>query len=181
MGEDLIDRAFRIRRDIESRTVTNLFAASRVLVYEEVVLGCGQPNRYRRIEIPKGDGFHLQPGTLYLGRTVEHTETRKHVPVLHARTSLAGGRVIIQRRQAVLGQAGIAAPGRSNDTASNRCEFTPGCKFARFLSQTVWRIRRPVKMINTQNIARSQRSLIAPRNSVTTFNRTQLETRTRAR
>lgn len=57
-----------------------------LLVYEEVVLDAAMPNRYRRIEIP-AEGITLQPNMLYLGRTVEHTETHNLVPVLQGRSS----------------------------------------------------------------------------------------------
>jgi len=65
----------------------NLALHNEVLVYEEVVLDAASPNRYRRIEIPD-DGLTLQPGQLYLGRTVEHTETRNLVPMIQGRSSL---------------------------------------------------------------------------------------------
>ena len=58
-----------------------------MLVYEEVVLDAASPNRYRRVEIPES-GLTLQPGLLYLGRTVEHTETRGLVPMIRSRSSI---------------------------------------------------------------------------------------------
>jgi len=102
MGEDLTIEPFDPSR--LNANSYNLSLHHELLVYEEVVLDAASPNRYRRIEIPK-DGFTLQPGTLYLGRTVEHTETRKHVPVLHARTSLGRLGVIINAGGS-FGQAG---------------------------------------------------------------------------
>ena len=65
----------------------NLALHDELLVYEEVVLDAAAPNRYRRIEIPT-DGFTLQPNMLYLGRTVEYTETRGVVPMIQGRSSL---------------------------------------------------------------------------------------------
>jgi dCTP deaminase len=65
----------------------NLSLYNELLVYEEVVLDAAAPNRYRRIEIPP-DGFTLQPNMLYLGRTVEFTETHGLVPMLQGRSSL---------------------------------------------------------------------------------------------
>ncbi|WP_417731311.1 dCTP deaminase [Rosistilla oblonga] len=65
----------------------NLSLHDELLVYEEVVLDIRQPNRYRRLEIPT-DGFVLQPGCLYLGRTCEWTETRGLVPMIEGRSSL---------------------------------------------------------------------------------------------
>ncbi len=58
-----------------------------LLVYEEVVLDVKTPNRYRRIEIPDS-GLVLSPSQVYLGRTVEHTETHNLVPMIEGRSSL---------------------------------------------------------------------------------------------
>ncbi|MDZ4852597.1 MAG: dCTP deaminase [Pirellulaceae bacterium] len=66
----------------------DLLLHDELLVYEEVVLDVKQPNRFRRIQIPK-DGLILSPSQLYLGRTVERTETHKLVPMLEGRSSLA--------------------------------------------------------------------------------------------
>jgi dCTP deaminase len=65
----------------------NLALHHELLIYEEVVLDAASPNRYRRIEIP-GDGLTLQPNQLYLGRTVEYTETHGLVPMIQGRSSL---------------------------------------------------------------------------------------------
>lgn len=58
-----------------------------LLMYEEVVLDLKEPNRYRRIEIPES-GLVLSPNQIYLGRTVEHTETHNLVPMIEGRSSL---------------------------------------------------------------------------------------------
>jgi len=65
----------------------NLGLHHELLVYEEVVLDAASPNRYRRIEIPP-EGLTLQPNMLYLGRTVEYTETHSLVPMIQGRSSL---------------------------------------------------------------------------------------------
>ncbi|MEM9368266.1 MAG: dCTP deaminase [Planctomycetota bacterium] len=65
----------------------NLALHNELLVYEEVVLDSATPNRYRRIPIPQ-EGITLQPGQLYLGRTVETTETTTLVPMIQGRSSL---------------------------------------------------------------------------------------------
>ena len=54
---------------------------------EEVVLDMRQPNRTRRIEIPE-EGMVLSPNQLYLGRTVERTETHNLVPMIEGRSSV---------------------------------------------------------------------------------------------
>lgn len=43
-------------------------------------------NRVKRFEIPS-EGFVLQPGTLYLGSTLEYTETHDCVPFLEGKSS----------------------------------------------------------------------------------------------
>ncbi len=58
-----------------------------LLVYEEVVLDLKVPNRYRRIEIPP-TGLVLSPNQVYLGRTVERTETHNLVPMIEGRSSI---------------------------------------------------------------------------------------------
>jgi dCTP deaminase len=65
----------------------NLRLHNELLIYEEVVLDLRAPNRFRRVEIPP-EGLVLQPGTLYLGRTVERTETRNLVPMIEGRSSV---------------------------------------------------------------------------------------------
>ena len=65
----------------------NLALHHELLVYEEVVLDAATPNRYRRIEIPS-EGLTLHPNMLYLGRTVEYTETRGVVPMIQGRSSV---------------------------------------------------------------------------------------------
>lgn len=65
----------------------NLALHDELLVYEEVVLDLRTPNRFRRLSIPPA-GLVLQPGQLYLGRTVERTETHNLVPMIEGRSSL---------------------------------------------------------------------------------------------
>jgi dCTP deaminase len=65
----------------------NLRLHSELLVYEEIVLDMRRPSRYRRIQIPP-EGLVLQPNQMYLGRTMEYTETRNLVPMLEGRSSI---------------------------------------------------------------------------------------------
>jgi len=65
----------------------NLSLHHELLVYEEIVLDMRRPNRYRRYTIPE-EGFVLHPNQLYLGRTVERTETHNLVPMLEGRSSV---------------------------------------------------------------------------------------------
>ncbi len=65
----------------------NLTLHDELLVYEEVVLDMRNDNRVRRIPIPK-KGLLLNPNQLYLGRTVERTETHELVPMVEGRSSI---------------------------------------------------------------------------------------------
>lgn len=65
----------------------NLRLAPELLVYTEAVLDPKQNNRTREIIIPE-EGYVLKPGTLYLARTMEWTESRDFVPKLEGRSSI---------------------------------------------------------------------------------------------
>jgi dCTP deaminase len=65
----------------------NLTLHNELLTYEEVVLDMKQLNRVRRLVIPE-DGLVLNPSQLYLGRTVERTETHGLVPMIEGRSSV---------------------------------------------------------------------------------------------
>jgi dCTP deaminase len=65
----------------------NLTLHEELLTYEEVVLDMAQPNRTRRLRIPK-EGMVLTPQKLYLGRTMERTETHNLVPMIEGRSSI---------------------------------------------------------------------------------------------
>jgi dCTP deaminase len=65
----------------------NLTLHNELLVYEEVVLDMRHSNRTRRITIPD-DGLVLNTNQLYLGRTVERTETHNLVPMIEGRSSI---------------------------------------------------------------------------------------------
>lgn len=55
-------------------------------VYKDRVLDAKKHNQIEHFEIPT-DGFVLQPNTLYLGVTLEYTETHAHVPFLEGKSS----------------------------------------------------------------------------------------------
>jgi len=59
----------------------NLTLHNELMVYEELVLDMAKANRVRRIAVPE-EGLTLSPNQLYLGRTVERTETHNFVPML---------------------------------------------------------------------------------------------------
>jgi dCTP deaminase len=65
----------------------NLTLHQDLVTYEEVVLDMRKSNRIRRMEIPQS-GLVLEPNRLYLGRTIERTETHNHVPMIEGRSSI---------------------------------------------------------------------------------------------
>src|ERR1700677_5246889 len=65
----------------------NLTLHNELMTYEEVVLDMAKPNRVRRLIIPP-EGLVLGPNQLYLGRTVERTETHNLVPMIEGRSSV---------------------------------------------------------------------------------------------
>jgi len=65
----------------------NLSLHHEVLTYEEVVLDMRKPNRVLRHTIPD-EGIVLRPQQLYLGRTIERTETHNLVPMIEGRSSI---------------------------------------------------------------------------------------------
>ena len=65
----------------------DLRLADKLLVYEDEVLDMRSPAATREILIP-AEGVVLLPGKLYLGATVEFTETHGYVPMLEGRSSL---------------------------------------------------------------------------------------------
>ncbi|SRR6056297_632527 len=85
MGSDILIDPFDVDR--LNPNSYNLRLHDELLIYEEIVLDARTPNRYRRIGIPP-EGIVLQPHQLYLGRTVERTETHNLVPMVASRSSL---------------------------------------------------------------------------------------------
>lgn len=77
--------------DFDSRRVNpnsyNLHLADELLIYRDDVLDMKKENRFSIMKIPE-TGMELVPGTLYLGRTMEHTSTDYYVPLLDGRSSV---------------------------------------------------------------------------------------------
>jgi dCTP deaminase len=65
----------------------NLRLSDELLVYSSMPLNMKEPNDTKKIIIPE-TGYLLQPGVLYLGRTLEYTETYNLVPMLEGRSSI---------------------------------------------------------------------------------------------
>jgi len=65
----------------------NLRLHNELLIYEDDVLDMKKPTKTRLLKIPP-EGFVLEPGRLYLGRTIERTQTNTFVPMLEGRSSV---------------------------------------------------------------------------------------------
>ncbi|OLS27130.1 MAG: Deoxycytidine triphosphate deaminase [Candidatus Heimdallarchaeota archaeon LC_3] len=65
----------------------NLRLHDELIYYTNHVLDMKKKNETERTKIPE-EGFTLQPNKLYLGRTLEYTETHNLVPMLEGRSSI---------------------------------------------------------------------------------------------
>lgn len=65
----------------------NMHLHDELMIYESAELDMAKPNPTRLLTIPP-EGFVLHPNRLYLGRTVEHTETDGFVPMIEGRSSV---------------------------------------------------------------------------------------------
>ena len=65
----------------------NLRLHSDLLVYSELPLDMKKDNPATKLVIPP-EGLVLEPGRLYLGRTIEYTVTKNLVPMLEGRSSV---------------------------------------------------------------------------------------------
>lgn len=65
----------------------NLRLHDEMLVYDDLELDMRHPPTSRRLMIPP-EGLVLQPNRLYLGRTLERTQTHNFVPMLEGRSSI---------------------------------------------------------------------------------------------
>ncbi len=90
----------RIKEEIEKRKIiiepfdpaflgTNSYdvhLSKHLATYDDALLDARKHNKISHFEIPD-EGFVLQPNTLYLGVTLEYTETHSHVPFLEGKSS----------------------------------------------------------------------------------------------
>lgn len=65
----------------------NLRLHNELMLYEDQLLDMKKKLNVRSIIIPE-EGLVLEPGVLYLARTVEHTKTMNCVPMLEGRSSI---------------------------------------------------------------------------------------------
>ena len=65
----------------------NLSLHNELLIYKNSTLDMKKDNEVEKLTIPS-DGLVLETNRLYLGRTVEYTETKNLVPMLEGRSSI---------------------------------------------------------------------------------------------
>lgn len=113
----------------------NLRLAPELLVYKEPVLDAARDNRTRKLEIPE-DGLVLEPGRLYLAKTMEYTETRDFVPMLVGRSSV--GRLgIFVHVTAGFGDIGFSGNWTLEITCVEPVRIYPGMEICQIYYHTV--------------------------------------------
>ncbi len=85
LGKDIVINPFNKER--VNPNSYNLSLHHELICYNKPLLDMKVENTTYKINIPE-DGFTLQPGKLYLGRTIEYTETLNLVPMLEGRSSV---------------------------------------------------------------------------------------------
>ena len=65
----------------------NLRLHHELLVYDQLTLDMKRENTAHRLTIPE-EGLLMEKDKLYLGRTIEYTETHSYVPMLEGRSSV---------------------------------------------------------------------------------------------
>ncbi len=85
MGQDIVIRPYDTSR--LNPNSYNLALHDELLIYTEKQLDMKKNNSWTTLTIPE-EGFVLEPHRLYLGRTVEYTETSNLVPMLEGRSSV---------------------------------------------------------------------------------------------
>ncbi|BDQ04726.1 MAG: dCTP deaminase [Candidatus Dojkabacteria bacterium] len=83
-GEIIIDPFDEIRLNPNSY---NLRLHNELYIVQDDCLDLKKPCEYSVLTIPE-EGLILNPGRLYLGRTVEHTTIKTYVPIITGRSSI---------------------------------------------------------------------------------------------
>jgi len=85
MGKDIVIEPYD--KSCINPNSYNLALHKDLIVYKDHHLDMKKKNECEKITIPE-EGYLLEPNRLYLGRTVEHTETNNLVPMLEGRSSV---------------------------------------------------------------------------------------------
>lgn len=109
----------------------DLTLSNTLVLYTESVLDTKKKNLSVPVIIPP-EGIILQPGIVYLGSTVEYTETLRHVPVLMGKSSLARLGLFIHVC-AGFGDVGFRGHWTLELIAVQRIKIYPGMKIAQIV------------------------------------------------
>jgi len=85
LGKDIIIEPFD-QKNLNPNSY-NLHLHDEILVYDEAYLDMKKANKTKQLRILP-EGLILEPGRLYLARSLEHTETYNYVPMLEGRSSI---------------------------------------------------------------------------------------------
>ena len=136
----------------------NLRLHNELLVYEEPVLDMKKPNKTRLITIPES-GMVLEPGRLYLGRTIEYTRTEGFVPMLEGRSSV--GRLgLVIHVTAGFGDVGFAGYWTLEMFCVNPVKIYPGVEICQIYYHTIEGDYEPYSSGKYQNNTGIQPSLL---------------------
>ena len=136
----------------------NLRLHNELLVYEEPVLDMKKPNKTRLITIPES-GLVLEPGRLYLGRTIEYTRTEGVVPMLEGRSSV--GRLgLVIHVTAGFGDVGFAGYWTLEMFCVNPVKIYPGVEICQIYYHTIEGDYEPYSSGKYQNNTGIQPSLL---------------------
>lgn len=104
-------------------------------VYIDPELDAKKHNKIHHFRIPQ-KGYVLVPGELYLGATVEYTETHKHLPVLDGKSSV--GRLGIDiHATAGIGDVGFCGYWTLELSVSKPVRVYPGMPIGQIIYHTV--------------------------------------------
>lgn len=103
--------------------------------YVDEVLDAKKHNEIKHFEIPE-EGFVLKPGELYLGSTLEYTESHEHVPFLEGKSST--GRLGIDiHATAGKGDVGFCGYWTMEISTSKAVRIYPGMPIAQLIYYVV--------------------------------------------
>lgn len=133
LGTNIIIEPF-VRENVNPNSY-NLRLYNELMIYEEDVLDASKKNKTKSIIIPS-DGYVLQPGQLYLGRSLEYTETHGFVPILQGRSSI--GRLgVTVHITAGFGDVGFCGYWTMQLTCIKPTKIYPQMKISQIYYQTI--------------------------------------------
>lgn len=133
LGEEIIIEPFS--EECVNPNSYNLHLHNELMIYKEKVLDFAKKNETEVIHIPE-EGYIIQPGQLYLARSLEYTETYNLVPILQGRSSV--GRLgMTVHITAGFGDIGFCGYWTMQLTCVKPVKIYPGMKICQIYYQTV--------------------------------------------